>query len=300
MIRRHLVAVLGVVLGVAVGIALGAGPLTGAVADRVDPELATGPAPEATATPDRLADAVLDAAGATLYGDGLDGAEVAVLAAPGADAEEVATVEEQVAAAGGRVSGSWSLGETLVAPSEKTLVDTLGQQLTEQIPQAGIDSAVPTYERLGALLGRAVATQAKSGEPGDRAAASIAASLGAADLATGGATEEAGSAAPRRAPYVVLVLPADPGAEGDPIVAGLVAGLAGQAHGVLVQAPAADAALERLRSATAQDGSWPDVTTVDGTGQAAAVTSVLALTRWRDTRGQAFGVAGADGAVPMD
>ena len=97
----------------------------------------------------------------------------------------------------------------------------------------------------------------------------------------------------------MVVLGPDTAVEKDPIVTGLLSGLATQAAGVVVPSTTEDGAsgrLSRLREEEVAD----EVATVDGIEtEAGAVTAVLALTRMPDTRGGDFGPGGADGAVPL-
>ncbi len=298
-LRRHVLSAVVVLLALATGVALGAGPLAGATDE-----------PSATETPaetTRTAEPSADYAGARVAGTNqallsgrLQDRRVVVVAAPGADEETVAAVTDLVGVAGGRVSASLAIGETLVAPGEKTLVDTLGEQLAEQNAESGVDPEASTFDRMGELLGRAVLTTRQRGAEADRVSESVLASLATADMLAG-EVPEVGT----RAPYVVVVLAgeeegASDTAGPDAIWRALLGGLSTQARGTVVVAPAEDPALERLRTATNADEGWASITTVDADGTAAATTAVLALAQWPSARGHAFGVAGSDGARVMD
>lgn len=304
-LRRHVVSMVAVLLALATGIALGAGPLAGAA--QTSSQAPTGSVqPEAPVPADDFAaELVAGTSGAVLDGR-LTDRRVVVLAAPGADQSAVASVTEMVGVAGGRVSASLSLGETLVAPTEKTLVDTLGEQLAKQNPSSGVDSDTDSYDRMGRLLGRAVLTTRQRGEPTDRVSEAVLASLSTADMLVGEQPEVTA-----RAPYVVVVLGDSASEESatedsadtagpDAIWSALLGGLAAQARGTVVLAPAEDPALGRLREEAALDDAWADIVTVDADGEAAAMTAVLALAQWPTARGHAFGVAGSDGARVMD
>ena len=133
---------------------------------------------------------------------------------PGADEQVVTALTERVAAAGGAVSARYDLTETMVGPDQKTLVDTLGSQLMTQQGDA-IAAEATTYDRIGQLLGLAVATATPEGEATNGKGRAILESLTGADLVAAPAEVE------RRAPLVLLVLGDEPAAEGgDAILAG--------------------------------------------------------------------------------
>ena len=209
---------------------------------------------------------------------------------PGADGDVVTALTEQIAAAGGRVAGTYAVRSALADPSQKSLVDTLGAQLATQLGDAVVSADASTYVRLGQLLGLAVA-------PGDLGGAELGAgdvravreSLAGADLV--GSPKDASPAA-----LVLVVL----GGDTEPaILGGLASGLAATAPVVVAgttAAAAADGDLGGLRS----DATAESVATVDGAettlGQ---VTTTLALIRALTTPGGAFGAMGSDGAVPL-
>ena len=81
-----------------------------------------------------------------------------------------------------------------------------------------------------------------------------------------------------------------------PVLAGLVAGLAAVAKGVVVAGPTGDASVAALRAAP----PVRPVATVDGTETAAGqVASILALVHVLTTPGGSFGASGADSPVPL-
>ena len=73
--------------------------------------------------------------------------------------------------AGGTVTGSWAAEQALLDPNEKSLVDTLGSQLMTQLGNGVADEGASTYERLGQLVGTALATRAAPGAAPDSLAA---------------------------------------------------------------------------------------------------------------------------------
>lgn len=280
-LRRRILAVVGLLMATAVGIALGAGPLSAAGEPPASPE------PQAAASAaeqvDRGAEELLAEHAPLLYDEGLAGSGVVLLVTPEADEDDARGLAEQVRAAGGRVVATWELTDSLLAPTEKTLVETLAGQVRKQA-EGSVGAGLGGYELMGALLGRAVATDEAAPVPADDGAASIRASLATAsllegttvDTADGDAADEQAGDAPR-APHVVVLLGPDAGPERDIVLSGLVAGVASGAHSTVVVAPAADPALGRLR---AEDG-WAGVATVDGgdtlAGQVRSVLAVLGL-----------------------
>lgn len=301
--RHHLVTLVSVFLALAIGVVLGGGPLSevgrgaGDEADRkaVSAQQRAADATSAVSYADTFATTVAPA----VYADGLAGRDVAIVTLPGAETEVVEGLTAQVGAAKGRMTGVHTLQEAMLDPSEKSLVDTLGSQL---VTQAGGDAAAPdatTYERIGELLGRGIATKSIEGEPVDETGQEILDSLGGAGLAkpAAGATE--------RAPLVLVVLGDEPAGQdedqagNDAILAGLSRGLRAAAAGVVVVGSTAsgeEGQLGRLR----EDEVAAQLATVDGVERALGqVTAVQALIRVLGRSAGSFGASGSDGAVPL-
>ncbi len=289
--RHFLTSLVAVFLALAVGIVLGGGPLS----DVTDP----APAP-AAATQDG------DAGAAGAYADGFAGAVgplltsakladrgVAVVTVPGVNEETLTALADQVSAAGGAITGRYTLTDTMVLPEQKSLVDTLGSQLMTQQDKT-IAADATTYDRIGQLLGVAIATTTPEGDaPSGKQAGIIDSLRGAGLLAFDGTVT-------RRAPLVLLVLGAEPAAEGgDAITAGIATGLSRAATGVVVAGTLADGGEGQIGRLRAEPAS-AEVATVDGIDTAAGwVTTVLALSRALGTKGGAFGASGADGPAPL-
>lgn len=281
--RHHIVSLVAVFLALAVGVVLGGGPLS---------ELGRDDRPAAATTQERKVDRAASygdrfaTAGAeALYDGGLRDRAVSVVVLPGAGADVVSGLGAQVEAAGGAVAGTYEVQPALTDASEKSLVDTLGSQVAQQLGEGAVSADVPTYERMGQLVGLAV-----SGDLPSSDASAVRQSLAGADLLTSpqGAV---------RAPAVLVVL----GESTDPaILAGLVAGVAARATGVVVAGDAASATgsgdLAALRSNSAADRA----ATVDGADSPLGqVTATLALIRSFSVQGGSFGASGSDGAVPV-
>ncbi|WP_107774704.1 copper transporter [Nocardioides sediminis] len=288
--RQHLTTLVAVFVALAVGIVLGGGLLSD-VTDAAPAEVdaaAEEAAPQAAYT-----DSFTGAVAPTLVSGKLAERSVALVTAPGADEQVVTALTERVTAAGGGVTARYDLTETMVGPDQKALVDTLGSQLMTQQGDA-IAAEATTYDRIGQLLGLAVATTTPEGEGTNGKGRAILESLSGADLVSAPAGVE------RRAPLVLVVLGDEPAAEGgDAILAGLVTGLARAAAGVVVTGDTADGGEGQLGRLRAEPVS-AEVATVDGVESTAGqVTSVLALARALTTKGGAFGASGADGPVPL-
>lgn len=291
--RHHLVSLVAVFLALAVGVVLGAGPLVdvpGAGADEGESVSATsGDASPASQFADEFAALT---ASRVLHGV-LQGTPVALVRMPGASKEAVAGLRASVKQAGGRVASVTRVLPTFTSPSEKSLVDTLGSQLREQVSGAGIPVETPTYARVGQLLARAIATS--GGEPvkTDDTGALILDGLAAGKLVEVTQRPEV------RAPLVLLVTgqPGQDRVASDAIWAGFVRGLSAGSVATVVAGPGQGKAPEALRRLHEETS----VATVAGVGGAAGqVTAVLALDHVRDGGGTgAYGVGAPDGAVPV-
>jgi hypothetical protein len=286
--RNHVVTLLAVFLALAAGIALGGGPL----AD-------VGRSPLASATPQEdsddaaaaaYGDAFADATAARLYAGGLEGHPVALLTLPGADEKTVEALTGHIEKAGGSLTATYAAETTLVDPSEKSLVDTLGSQLMTQVEGDIADDAAPTYVRMGQILGSAIATPAAAASASTDAGSGIRQALVGAELVI------SPEGSPQRAPLVLVVLGDD---VDDDVLAGLMSGLAARSAGVVVAGDTAagdGGDLAGLRSSP----MTAEVTTVDGVEQGLGqATATLALIRSLETQGGAFGASGSDGAVPL-
>ena len=293
-LRHHLLTIVAVFLALAAGIVLGGGPLSD-----VGPTAATSSgASDATPTEDRAqtdyTESVVSALGPATVSGRLAERSVAVVTVPGADEQVVTALTEQVTAAGGTVSARYDLSADIVDPGQKSLVDTLGSQLLTQQAEGDVAAEASTYDRIGQLLGLAIATKEAAGQDvNGKARAIVDAVSGAGLMAKPGEVAQ-------RSPLVLVVLGTDAGDEGsDAILAGLAQGLAVQAGGVVVAGATSDGGegqLGRLRA----DPVSAAVATLDGVDTAAGrVATILTLQRSLTTPGGAFGASGADGPVPL-
>ena len=289
--RHFLTSIVAVFLALATGIALGGGPLS----DLNDP----APAPVASTDRDEddparaYAEGFAGAVGPVLTSAKLAERSVAVVTAPGVNEEVLTSLAEQISAAGGTVTARYSLTDDMVSPDQKALVDTLGAQLmTQQGKAIATDST--TYDRIGQLLGVAIATTTPEGDATSDQQGRIIETLVGADLLALDGTVT------MRAPLVLFVLGAEPTSEGgDAIVAGLAAGLARAAAGVVVAGALADGGEGQIGRLRGEPVS-AQVATVDGIDTTSGqVTTVLALARALAADGGSFGATGADGPAPL-
>ncbi len=279
--RHHIVSIVAVFLALAVGVVLGGGPLSDLGRDDRAASATTTPGRQAQRTAD-FGDQFAAASAATLYGGRLADHRVAVIAMPGAEADTTIALTEQVSAAGGQVAGTYAVRPALTDPAQKSLVDTLGSQLTTQLGDF-VDAGISTYPRLGQLLALAA-----TGDGVD--AQAVRDSLAGAEL-----VDTSKDAKPAEVILVVLGDRADPA-----ILAGIASGLAAKATGVVVAGDTASGAsggdLVALRANPAAEA----VATVDGADTALGqVTVTLALIRSLTNPGGSFGASGSSGAVPL-
>ena len=282
LVRRHLVGAVALVMALAIGVTLGSGPLSH---ESLLPSSAPQAPPRAAHKPSGpTGEDVAAAAAVGLYGARLEGRTVALLSTPGVERSTLDALANGIEAANGSVSARWAAGQGLVGAGEKALVDTLGSQLVEQLEGRGADPDASAYERMGQLIGTAIASRSPDGAVPGSEALTIRQSIGAASLLR----QDGGE--PRQAPLVLLVLGDD---LDDNIVEGIVTGLASRASGIVVAAPGRDSDLSTL-------DELGTVTTVDGVlGATGRLAAVLALARTEADPGRSFGASGADGVLPL-
>ena len=304
-LRQHVASLVAVFLALAVGIALGGGPLASGDDDgdnrssgRSSGRASPTAQPSATTAPRTdYGDAFASAGAARLYADGLAGHATAILTLPDADTVQVKALQTQVIAAGGAITGTFAVATGMVDPANESAVDTTSVALMNQLGDPRIEPTAPVYERMGELLGVAVATTQPSSVRADLAAVSVRDALSTAGLLT--SPQDV-----RCAPLVLVVLP--PGADGPKsslatrtILSGLVSGVAHNAAGVVVVGDEASAESGDLSSLRASELTGP-VSTVDGIETALGqVTAVLAMEAVIAGTTGSYGASGSDGAVPL-
>jgi hypothetical protein len=300
--RYHVVSILAVLLALAAGVALGGGPLSdlGRGGDDAT-ERAEARSLELTRRLDEagLTDSFQDEFAQDLSAGAVRGSltsrPIVLITMPGAEEKVVSSLSDLVGEAGGSVSGAYDVRPTLVSESEKSLVDTLGSQLAERPEGKDIAASAPTYERMGQLIGRAVASITDAGGAADNTAKDLLSSLKGADLLV----RDEGSGT--RGSLVIVVLGDEPESpdESDKIFSGLMTGLAEQCDGVVLAGTTRsgdDGLLAVLRDDVAFSAN---VSTADSTDTTAGrIAAVLALAAdGRGTTGH-YGAFGIDGPLP--
>lgn len=300
--RYHVVSLLAVLLALAAGVALGGGPLSDVggggddAAERAEArnQELSRQLDEAD-TNDSFQDEFAQALANGAVSGVLANRPVVMITLPGADEKVVDSLIDLVGAAGGSLTGLYAVQPTLVSEDEKSLVDTLGSQLVERPEGKDVDATAPTYERMGQLIGRAVASITDAGGASDNTSRDLLSSLKGADLLV----REQGAGT--RGSLVLVVLgeePAEPD-ESDKIFGGLLNGLAEQCDGVLL-AGSTRSGDTGLVSVLRGDVTFSaNVSTADSAETTAGrIAAVLGLAE--DARGTTghYGAFGIDGALP--
>lgn len=290
--RTHVVTLVAVFLALAIGVVLGGGPLSEIGRGDENTEALEADVANARAEASFGERFASDAAGA-LYGQKLKDREVTIMTMPGVESSLVKEITQEIEGAGGEVILTQELGSSLVNPTEKSLVDTLGSQLMGQLPEGTVAADASTYERAGQLLGFIAATKS------DRAVGRSSESEAVADGLKGANLLPEVASGPGLAPLVLIVMGDEvTGDGGDAIIGGIIRGVAAKARGVVVagRTTSDDGQLARLRESDALGTA----SSVDGVESAAGrVAAVLALGRAYDTQGGAFGATGSDGSLPL-
>lgn len=302
--RYHVVSIVAVLLALAAGVVLGGGPLRDsgtAVAGQTGDDGRSAELEaqvEGLKAGDRFGDDFATTVAPGLLARRLRGRVVTVVALPTAQPADVTAVTRLVTVAGGRVGGSLRAGKALVDVGERQLVDELGTQLASQLRKGRrgvrVPAAAGTYERMGALVARAVGTTRRGGAPVDPAATTILGALDAAKLmsATGRFT---------RRGDLVLFVDGSPGAGGaGDVVASLATAADAGTGGVVVAGPVASASGDGAVRAVRDDATAAkQVSTVDALGRAAGrVVTVLALADQAAGRTGQYG-SGAGATAPL-
>jgi hypothetical protein len=307
--RYHIVSIVSVFLALAVGVALGGGPLKGEVDNTLVEQVKADRSAKAELrseisdlrSTNEFSDAFADAVAPGLVGNTLKGRAVTLVVLPAAQQTEVSALGDMIATAGGSVSGTVRIGDGMLDVQNKQLVDELGSQLLDSAPDVDVPADASGYERMGALLARAIGTDKDpAGAPVDATAESILAGLSTAGLVS------AGDDLKRRGSLVLFV--AGPGsASGDAatssnsIVSTLATAVDAATDGVVVAGPVSSAHAGGLIRAIRDDVvAARDVSTVDVLGRTAArVVVVMALAgQAQDQTGHFGAVDAADGPMP--
>ncbi|HET6166734.1 MAG TPA: copper transporter [Marmoricola sp.] len=304
--RPWLVRAAVAALAVALGIGIGAGPLQRSNKDR-DEQLAAQKAQvarkqariDALESGRAFADGFATAVAPTLLRGALAGRAVTVITLPGADPDVVAKLRADLGIAQARVTGQVDLAPSATRSSGRQLVDALTSQMLTQARDVTVPADAGGYERLGALLARALGT-GRTGQPVqasyDATAVGIVSGLQSAELVT------TGQAISARAGLALVV--AGPPARSEAAAADngvpvtILRALGSRVPTVVVGSTGAAGPLGVLR---ALRSGAPVLSTVDSVettmGQVAGVLALAARVR-SGTIGQFGAVHAANGALP--
>jgi len=306
--RYHIVSIVSVLLALAVGVALGGGPLNREVdntlveqvqADRSRKAELRSQLAALSATND-FNDEFAETIAPGLVGGILEDRAVSFLVLPGAQQTEVSALGEMVEVAGGTVGGTVRIGDTLLDVENRQLVDELGTQLLDGANGVSVPADASGYERVGALLARAIGTDEPGGASVDGTADSILAGLSTAGLLSTGEDLK------RRGDLVVVVAGSGQGDQQEvqgasSIVTTVANAVDAGTGGVVVAGPVPSARGAGVVRAIRDDVvAARDVSTVDVLGRSAArVVIAMALAgQANDQTGHFGAVDAADGAMP--
>lgn len=298
--RYHIVSIVSVFLALAVGVALGGGPLKGEVDNTLVEQVETDRQVKAELQAEinglrntnQFTDAFAANVAPALLADTLKGRPVTLMVLPGAEQEAVTSVSNLIGVAGGTVAGTVRVGDGLVDVTNKQLVDELASQLLDGAKDVSVPDDASGYERMGALIARAVATDEDGGAEVDDTANSILSGLSTANLMS------AEGDLAQRGSLVVFLAGSGSGSAEDrqgtnTIVTTLASAIDARSDGVVVAGPVASARPAGLVAAVRSNpAAAKDVSTVDVLGrEAGQVVTVLA------TSEQAQGEVGHYGAI---
>jgi len=191
-VRTWLVRAAAAALAIALGIAFGAGPLQRTNKDR-DEQIATQKADlarkqariDALEAGGAFADGFAAAVGPNLLRGTLTGQAVVILTLPGADPGLVTKVRADLGVARARIAGQVDLATAATSSSGRQLVEALTSQMLTQTSDITVPADAGGYDRLGALLARALGT-GRTGQPAlatyDATAVGIVSGLESANL----------------------------------------------------------------------------------------------------------------------
>ena len=140
--RYHLVSIVSIFMALAVGIVLGAGPLKGDIGTRLTQQMTALRAEKAQLRSDLTAanrdtsarDTFSAAVAPAVMKDRLTGKTVALVIAPGADADLVKNTTASLVAAGAKVGSTITLTDAWADPAKRTFRNTLANQFAVPNP----------------------------------------------------------------------------------------------------------------------------------------------------------------------
>ena len=240
-IRDRIVSIAAVLLALATGIVLATGPLSAAGDQHLEPadrhrSERLRERVELLRRTAHFEAAFAAAVTPTVVGQRLSGRSVVILTLPQARAEVVAAARQTLTAAGARVEPTMRLTRRLLDPANKQLIEELSTQLLGNLVGVSVPPGAATYERIGALLARALVTSRDTGAPRDAVAANLLTALRTARLVAPGNNRG------RRGSLVLIISGAETGTDEttqarNSIVQALARALDAGGDGVVVAGP---------------------------------------------------------------
>ncbi len=306
--RYHIVSIVSVFLALAVGVALGGGPLKGEVDNTLVQQVKTDRKTKASLRADIVTlksaydfqDRFAATAAPDLLAGDLNGRAVTLVQLPGAAPADVTAVTTFIKEAGGSVAGTLRAGSGLLDVGNKQLVEELGTQLLQGASDVSVPAKASGYQRMGALLARAIGTDRAGGAVVDGTASSILAGLSTAGLMSAQGTFE------RRGSLVLFVAGPPSGTDeqkqgANGIATTLIEAVDNGTAGAVVAGPLSSAGDNGLVKAVRDDVvTARDVSTVDVFERTAGqVVTVMALAEQATGKTGHYGaVDAANGAMP--
>jgi hypothetical protein len=301
--RYHVISIAAVFLALATGIALGAGPLTGGV----NPQAASAAEQDRqakvlqtqldqAAQRDSFSDAYARATAGQLLQGRLEGRGVVLVLLPGAEGDIANRVAEQIAAAGGSVTGTLEVQPALLDPQNRKVAEGLAMQVLERVQEVPPTDGASTYELVGYSLARGFLTDQPEGAPVDSAAQTVAATYQMADYVTTDGDVD------RRASLAVVVsADAERLEQGQrELVTTVIRSLDAASSGVVVAGGAASTTDGGYLAAIRDSDVAQEVSTVDAADTVAGqVVTVLALAEQAGGDAGQYGIDAPDGAMPQ-
>lgn len=288
--RYHVVSLAASLLALAVGVVLGAGFLdnTGNASDDAAQAASTDPA---------VASFESGFAGRVepvLLNDQLADQSVLILTTPGAGAEDVSGISGAIEQAGGEVVGQAELTSKLLDPAGRQFAEGVAQQIGEGVE--GIDTEGDSYQRIGAVLARALVSDETADVDSD--ATTLRSAFVEGDLL------KLDSEPSARASLVVVVTgPRSSTSEDQGVsLAGITAALDTASSGVLVAGPTSSSRPGGIIDVLRDNDLSGTVSTVDvSDSPSGRIVAALALAQEADGDAGAWGTSrSADGAIPSD
>lgn len=283
--RSHIASLVAVFLALAVGIVLGGGPLQrdgGSGGEGGSDAAALADAEDEVARLRQAADFsdayALETRDQLVPGNLLRGRSITLVTLPTADEDQVTRVASYASRLGASVAGRVSVDDQLVDVANRQLVEELSDRMRASAGDAvAIPSTADGYERMGRLLGYAIATPQPGGSGVDGVGGEIMASLTTAELVqTEGELQRRGA--------LVLIVAGGPEGSADQrrgagsIVSSLAEALDQSAKGAVVAGPISSGSRDGVVGAVRRSRASDTVSTVDVTDrEAGVVLTALAL-----------------------